>query len=106
MHHPKSPPAAHSFLLPSKYDVTDDCLPELIFWTCNQKWLRIVLSDLGAVSSVVEHYLDTVGVTGSKPVSRTILVVDNKGVRQSFKKVDATNRKALVLMHIKTQRYY
>jgi hypothetical protein len=25
-----------------------------------------------AVSSVVEHYLDTVGVTGSKPVSRTI----------------------------------
>ena len=26
----------------------------------------------GAVSSVVEHYLDTVGVTGSKPVSRTI----------------------------------
>ncbi|MEY2492956.1 MAG: hypothetical protein QOH24_1907, partial [Verrucomicrobiota bacterium] len=27
----------------------------------------------GAVSSVVEHYLDTVGVTGSNPVSRTIL---------------------------------
>jgi hypothetical protein len=27
---------------------------------------------LCAVSSVVEHYLDTVGVTGSKPVSRTI----------------------------------
>ena len=27
---------------------------------------------LGAVSSVVEHYLDTVGVTGSNPVSRTI----------------------------------
>jgi hypothetical protein len=26
----------------------------------------------GAVSSVVEHYLDTVGVTGSNPVSRTI----------------------------------
>ena len=25
-----------------------------------------------AVSSVVEHHLDTVGVTGSKPVSRTI----------------------------------
>ena len=24
-----------------------------------------------AVSSVVEHYLDTVGVTGSNPVSRT-----------------------------------
>src|SRR5438034_9080860 len=28
---------------------------------------------LGAVSSVVEHYLDTVGVTGSNPVSRTML---------------------------------
>src|SRR5258707_13578110 len=28
-----------------------------------------------AVSSVVEHYLDTVGVTGSNPVSRTKLVV-------------------------------
>ena len=27
----------------------------------------------GAVSSVVEHYLDTVGVTGSNPVSRTKL---------------------------------
>gem|GEM_PF-2619004 len=26
-----------------------------------------------AVSSVVEHYLDTVGVTGSNPVSRTML---------------------------------
>jgi hypothetical protein len=26
----------------------------------------------GAVSSVVEHYLDTVGVTGSNPVPRTI----------------------------------
>ena len=25
-----------------------------------------------AVSSVVEHHIDTVGVTGSKPVSRTI----------------------------------
>ncbi len=29
-----------------------------------------------AVSSVVEHYLDTVGVTGSNPVSRTILQLD------------------------------
>jgi hypothetical protein len=27
-----------------------------------------------AVSSVVEHYLDTVGVTGSNPVSRTIFI--------------------------------
>ena len=29
-----------------------------------------------AVSSVVEHYLDTVGVTGSNPVSRTIFRCD------------------------------
>ena len=29
-----------------------------------------------AVSSVVEHYLDTVGVRGSKPLSRTILPYD------------------------------
>src|SRR6266496_5904926 len=28
-----------------------------------------------AVSSVVEHYLDTVGVRGSNPLSRTILVL-------------------------------
>ena len=27
--------------------------------------------NLGAISSAVEHYLDTVGVTGSIPVSRT-----------------------------------
>ena len=27
-----------------------------------------------AVSSVVEHYLDTVGVTGSNPVSRTVIL--------------------------------
>src|SRR3954469_11764704 len=31
------------------------------------------------VSSVVEHYLDAVGVTGSKPVSRTILAKQSKG---------------------------
>jgi hypothetical protein len=30
----------------------------------------------GAVSSVVEHYLDTVGVTGSNPVSRTIMEIN------------------------------
>src|SRR5271157_3278799 len=37
--------------------------------------LRFILKFIGlcAVSSVVEHYLDTVGVTGSNPVSRTIL---------------------------------
>ncbi len=35
---------------------------------------QLVNVDSGsAVSSVVEHYLDTVGVTGSNPVSRTIL---------------------------------
>jgi hypothetical protein len=28
----------------------------------------------GAVSSVVEHYLDTVGVTGSNPVSRSVWI--------------------------------
>ncbi len=32
-----------------------------------------------AVSSVVEHYLDTVGVTGSNPVSRTIFSEQNEG---------------------------
>src|SRR5207248_11729421 len=32
--------------------------------------------ELGAVSSVVEHYLDTVGVTGSNPVSRTIIPIE------------------------------
>ena len=31
-----------------------------------------MLSVLGAVSSAVEHHLDTVEVTGSNPVSRTI----------------------------------
>ena len=35
--------------------------------------LRITIFLECAVSSVVEHYLDTVGVTGSNPVSRTIL---------------------------------
>ena len=34
----------------------------------------------GAVSSVVEHYLDTVGVTGSNPVSRTISNPHRKSV--------------------------
>jgi hypothetical protein len=33
-----------------------------------------------AVSSVVEHYLDTVGVTGSNPVSRTIFKSISGGV--------------------------
>ena len=34
---------------------------------------RRITSTKGAVSSVVEHYLDTVGVTGSNPVSRTVM---------------------------------
>ena len=33
------------------------------------KWF--IVTTVCAVSSVVEHYLDTVGVTGSNPVSRT-----------------------------------
>ena len=39
------------------------------------KTKRLMNVDSGcAVSSVVEHYLDTVGVTGSNPVSRTIFL--------------------------------
>jgi hypothetical protein len=34
--------------------------------------LALIHPRICAVSSVVEHYLDTVGVTGSNPVSRTI----------------------------------
>jgi hypothetical protein len=40
----------------------------------NTKRFQQSFSIGSAVSSVVEHYLDTVGVTGSKPVSRTIPV--------------------------------
>jgi hypothetical protein len=36
-----------------------------------------------AVSSVVEHYLDMVGVTGSNPVPRTTSVRDGIGIRVS-----------------------
>ena len=39
-----------------------------------------------AVSSVVEHYLDTVGVRGSKPLPRTILftgIAPLVGIRQN-----------------------
>jgi hypothetical protein len=38
----------------------------------------LVTSSERAVSSVVEHYLDTVGVRGSNPLSRTISVVRPK----------------------------
>ena len=38
--------------------------------------------ELGAVSSVVEHYLDTVGVTGSNPVARTTLFPLKEGLHK------------------------
>ena len=46
---------------------------QVVFLGCDK--LHISMQSLAdcAVSSVVEHYLDTVGVTGSNPVSRTIL---------------------------------
>jgi len=43
--------------------------------TMNYKQLNKSFGIKCAVSSVEEHYLDTVGVTGSSPVSRTILFV-------------------------------
>ena len=36
--------------------------------------LSKVFADASALSSVVEHYLHTVGVVGSKPTARTILI--------------------------------
>ena len=44
-----------------------------------QKGLTIRCSTLGlrAVSSVVEHYIDTVGVTGSNPVPRTLSLMSS-----------------------------
>jgi hypothetical protein len=42
------------------------------FSLANQAGRAYVWGKRGAVSSVVEHHLDTVGVTGSIPVSRTI----------------------------------
>ena len=44
------------------------------------EWLIRLLSYGCAVSSVVEHYLDTVGVRGSKPLPRTIFFKLNKAV--------------------------
>ena len=43
-------------------------------WPSNHFSTDTASFDGCAVSSVVEHYLDTVGVTGSNPVSRTILL--------------------------------
>ena len=45
-----------------------------------------------AVSSVVEHYLDTVGVTGSNPVSRTIITL--RSLPSVWQSVAATRRPA------------
>ena len=50
----------------------------------NTKQISGVFTGESAVSSVVEHYLDTVGVTGSNPVSRTIFAEEN----ESFQKPD------------------
>ncbi len=49
-----------------------------------------VSSKRGAVSSVVEHHLDTVGVTGSIPVSRTIA----KGEKFDNAEYDVTIRRS------------
>ena len=46
--------------------------------TMNDKQLNKSFGIECAVSSVEEHYLDTVGVTGSSPVSRTIFLVFSK----------------------------
>ncbi len=53
---PCSPPWGKNLLRPARF------LHILHPWTLKKR----------AVTSVVEHYLDTVGVTGSNPVSRTI----------------------------------
>src|SRR5712691_9436202 len=49
-------------------------------------WKAKVFSCLSAtgsaVSSVVEHFLDTEGVTGSNPVSRTIFIYPHHPVRK------------------------
>jgi hypothetical protein len=42
-------------------------------YSCRNGVVSVILFQLGALSSVVEHYLHTVGVAGSKPAARTIL---------------------------------
>ena len=51
-----------------------------------------------AVSSVVEHYLDTVGVTGSNPVSRTtpLNLNDLQHLRWPKKPDHITSRRSLI----------
>ncbi|MEY4385349.1 MAG: hypothetical protein RLY20_632, partial [Verrucomicrobiota bacterium] len=47
------------------------------------KMKKLTSVDSGcAVSSVVEHYLDTVGVAGSNPASRTIFIVAHSPARK------------------------
>ena len=41
-------------------------------YSCRNGVVSVILFQLGALSSVVEHYLHTVGVAGSKPAARTI----------------------------------
>src|SRR6266849_8437107 len=48
-----------------------DLRPDLLIFP--SRLIICSLSKPGAVSSVVEHYLDTVGVSGSNPLSRTML---------------------------------
>lgn len=45
--------------------------------------LSKVFADAGALSSVVEHYLHTVGVAGSKPAARTIFAGQIEGLTGS-----------------------
>ena len=40
-------------------------------YSCRNGVASVILFQLGALSSVVEHYLHTVGVAGSKPAART-----------------------------------
>ncbi len=56
---------------------------------------RFFKTTVCAVSSVVEHYLDTVGVTGSNPVSRTTLKpLKQSGLHSRNKRETASPRPA------------
>src|SRR6476661_10034570 len=58
---------------PNASSILTDHLSPFTYLSCRSPMKNKGKSlELGAVSSVVEHYLDTVGVTGSNPVSRTI----------------------------------
>jgi hypothetical protein len=52
-------------------DLKKSCPAEMPYVGFSRSGIRSIF---GAVSSVVEHYLDTVGVTGSNPVSRTSIL--------------------------------